>query len=210
MGYLDHQKHALKTADSRILGLKDKIVFLKSWIRSPRAVGAIAPSSKSLARAVMRQIDPLHPGWIIELGAGTGAMTEALLEEGVSPLRLLVIERSEELSQVLKARFPDLKIVTDDAAHLKEIIERYKVTDVHAVVSSLPLLSLKARVRKAVLAQIADILGTTGIFVQYSYRHTSPIPPEHLKRYQLSAKRVGFAWFNMPPASVWRYQSTRG
>lgn len=196
--------------DSWILGLKDKMVFLKSWIRSPRAVGAIAPSSKSLARAVMRQIDPLHPGWIIELGAGTGAMTEALLEQGVSPLRLLVIERSSDLSDILKGRFPDLKIVTDDAANLKDILERYKVTEVHTIVSSLPLLSLKARVRKAVLAQIADILGTTGIFVQYSYRHTSPISRDQLKRYQLSAKRVGFIWFNIPPASVWRYQSTRG
>ncbi len=75
--------------------------FLAAWVRAPLRMGAIIPSSKSLARAMAKQVDPDQPGMVIELGAGTGAITQALLDSGLAPSRMLVIERDPQLQLLL-------------------------------------------------------------------------------------------------------------
>ena len=97
-------------------------LFLSRWVKAPHRIGAVAPSSRQLARAMARQIDLAGDGPIIELGGGTGSITRALLAIGVSRDRLIVVERDPTLAALLRMRFPGVKIMRGDAAELVQLL----------------------------------------------------------------------------------------
>jgi predicted O-methyltransferase YrrM len=72
--------------------LDDEVRFIRTWIEKPLTTGAVAPSSRALARTMAAYVDPARPGPVIELGPGTGPVTEALVAQGVDPSRLVLIE----------------------------------------------------------------------------------------------------------------------
>jgi phosphatidylethanolamine/phosphatidyl-N-methylethanolamine N-methyltransferase len=183
---------------------KEESLFLGRWLRAPLRMGAVAPSSPALARTIAQQVDPCRPGFVVELGSGTGAVTTALLGVGVPPERLILLERDATLYRWLKGRRPDLTIIQDDAAHLRARLAERGVSTVNTIVSGLPLLSIPERKRHAILDQAFACLGPDGIFVQFTYGPTCPIPRQVLASHGLKAEAVATVWLNLPPATVWR------
>src|SRR5215468_10650198 len=101
---------------------RESRLFLSRWLHSPMHVGSVAPSSRRLADAIARQVPMDSPGWIIELGGGTGVVTAALLRAGVAPERLVVLERDPLLHKHLVERFPEVHVILGDAAKLAEAL----------------------------------------------------------------------------------------
>ena len=85
---------------------RDEFRFIRSLIEKPLTVGAVAPSGKALARVMANYVDPAAPGPIVELGPGTGPVTEALIERGIDPARLTLVEYDPEFCRLLRQRFP--------------------------------------------------------------------------------------------------------
>ena len=108
--------------------------FIAAWLRAPFKVGALMPSSRALARALAKRVDITRPGLVIELGAGTGVVTQALLEAGIAPKKLLVIEREPKLHSILEAQFPGLNIICGDAQHLSRVLDKLGNPPVNAIV----------------------------------------------------------------------------
>jgi phosphatidylethanolamine/phosphatidyl-N-methylethanolamine N-methyltransferase len=182
---------------------EDAALFLARWIKAPHLVGALTPSSAHLARAMARQVDPRQARVVVELGGGTGSITRALLERGVAPERLVVVERDAELHALLRRRFPQIRIIHGDAAHLVRLLRRLGVTHVSAIVSSLPLLSLPRRLRQRIIEQAFAALGEDGSFVQFTYGVVSPIPS---REHDVAGEVAVRVWRNFPPATVWRFR----
>jgi len=182
--------------------LKDTRLLLKLWLKNPRHIGAIAVSSPELAAAMARQIPPHAQGFVIELGGGTGAVTRAILKAGVRPDRLIVVERDPVLHDHLVKRFPGVRVLLGDAMHLQALLKRHDIRPVAAIVSSLPLLSMKRSVQYRIGAQAFAALGAGAPFIQFTYGLFSPLPKERLGILGQVAERV---LQNLPPASVWRY-----
>lgn len=180
--------------------------FVAAWLRSPLTMGACLPSSRTLARAMARQVDISRAGSIVELGAGTGVVTQALVEVGIPKNNLLVIEREEKLHALLGTVFPDLQLLCADAMNLDKVLIDNGIHKVNAIVSSLPFLMMPTPVRHAIEEQMAKAIGLDGIIVQFTYGHKSPISPSKLKRYGLVGKRVKLVLANVPPAHVWVYK----
>ena len=133
-------------------------LFLRRWLQAPAKVGAVAPSSKHLGLAMARAAlhdKPWLRGQVVELGPGTGRITEALLDQGLPGEALLAIERDAALAGYLQAQFPHIGVLAGDAAHLRDLLGGAPVA---AVVSSLPLLSLGHDVVGQIVASIADVL----------------------------------------------------
>lgn len=170
--------------------------FAKELLRNPRAVGAICPSGTRLAK-LMASLIPDIDGLIIEIGAGTGAITQAILEGGLDKDRLLIIERSPELCSTLRARFPELNVVEGDATELSSYLPAG--TLVAAVISSVPLMSLEHKIRALILEQVRTIVGQYGYVIQFTYAvwKTSPYSKAGFCR---QVSRL-VAW-NVPPAKV--------
>jgi phosphatidylethanolamine/phosphatidyl-N-methylethanolamine N-methyltransferase len=179
--------------------------FIGAWMRAPFATGAVVPSSRWLARAMAGQVKLAKPGAVIELGAGTGAVTQALLATGIAHDRLLIIERDPKLFSLLHAHYHDLKVLCADAMKLDDVLASLEITRVNTVVSSLPLLSMPKPVRRAIEQQMAIAIGKTGRIVQFTYGPKSPIGKDTLKKYKLKGRRTKMVIANVPPAHVWVY-----
>lgn len=173
--------------------------FLRGLLKDPRSVSAPTPSSPALAAAMAEKVDPLRPGLVVELGAGTGVVTQALLARGISAERLLVIEYGAYFVDLLRKRFPDAAVVQGDAF----AFERYLPPDtrVSAVVSGVPLLNFPLWRRKALIERALAAQDSGGRFIQLSYGWKPPIAPG---RKELSRTVV---WRNFPPAHVWTYRA---
>jgi phosphatidylethanolamine/phosphatidyl-N-methylethanolamine N-methyltransferase len=190
---------------SRRLRGSDEIRFFLQALRRPGRLGAVVPSSPALAAALAAQIDTRAPGVVVELGPGTGRVTEALLGAGLAPETLIAVEREASFCNLLAERFPDIQVLRGDARALELLLKQAGVGPVKAVVSSLPLLAMGSRDRRAVLSQVAAVLGAEGVLVQYTYGPAAPVPAELRAELGLVGERTHWVLANLPPAAVWRY-----
>lgn len=178
-------------------------LFLGRWLKAPHRIGALAPSSRFLGRAMARQIDLRQTRLVVELGGGTGSITRALLAAGLAPEKLVVVENDERLHRLLAERFPEVRVVHGDAAQLVQLLRPLGISAVSAVVSSLPLLSMPKRLRHRIVEQSFALLGERGCLVQFTYGIASPLPE---REFPVAGKVMALVWRNIPPAFVWRYQ----
>jgi phospholipid N-methyltransferase len=172
-------------------------IFLQELCRRPTSIGAICPSSKYLARQMAKQIPSDDQGLIIELGGGTGVITQALLNHGVAPERLKVIEFSSAFVQRLRQRFPGVEIIHGNAADLCELLPEN--ARIGAIVSSLPLCSLPEPITRAILQQWQRLLHDGGVAVQFTYNLRLPKWRSNVQALHTSSRIV---WANVPPANI--------
>ena len=173
-------------------------LFAREMFSQPAAVGAIWPSSHRLASSVAARVPLYGDGLVVELGGGTGAVTQALLRRGIAPGRLTVIERSPAFVQHLRARFPGVTILPGDAANLGELLPRGSYVD--AIVSSLPLRSLSAHDAAAIVAQWSTLVAHGSVVVQFTYDLRSTTG--HLSLPGFLQRASDIVWANLPPARV--------
>jgi phosphatidylethanolamine/phosphatidyl-N-methylethanolamine N-methyltransferase len=184
-------------------------LFLKRWLRRPFTMGSVVPSGQALARAMAQATLGAiegRRGHVVELGAGTGQVTKALLAAGIGPRELALVERDAELASFLRRHFPGPRIVEGDAAELPALLAANGVTQVSAVVSSLPLLSLPADVVSGIVHGVFEALPRGAALVQFTYGPTPPVPKslrEALGLVGASGRRI---WRNVPPAVVWTFR----
>jgi phosphatidylethanolamine/phosphatidyl-N-methylethanolamine N-methyltransferase len=176
--------------------------FLKTWASKPLTTGAVSPSGRALARAMAAGIDPSWPGVVVELGPGTGSVTAALLKHGVPPEKLVAIEYNPEFASHIRTRFHGVNVVVGDAYSLKTTLHLHGITEVAAVVSSLPLFTRPPLSRQDLIAQAMDLLPVGRPFVQFSYALVPPVPA---KDGAWTLEVSDWILMNLPPARVWTY-----
>ena len=183
--------------------LDDEVRFIRSWLERPLSTGAVTPSGRLLARTMARYVDPEIPGPIIELGPGTGPVTEALLGEGIDPARLVLVEFNPAFCQLLRKRFPEATVVQGDAYSLRQALNGILQGPAAALVSGLPLVTKPMRMRLRLLREAFELLRPGAPFVQFTYAIAPPIPRKLTGVRAEASERI---WKNMPPARVWVYR----
>ena len=178
-----------------------RLLFVRSLLRNPSAVGALAPSSPRVSKLVASSVNG-DTSSVLEIGAGTGAITGALLEHGVEPERLFLIERDPSLVEYLRDRFPGVRVRCGDAVHASHILSNESVGVVKTIVSSMPVCNLSTQEKVATVRAILKTLAPGGQLLQLTYAAACPLP---INRLGLDAERVGRIWMNLPPAYVWRF-----
>lgn len=176
-------------------------VFCGEFIATPRSIGALIPSSGWLARHIARQVPATDSGYIVELGAGTGAITRALQAHLINPDQLICIERSPTLVQMLRKRFPERCVIQGDAAELDSLLRDQLGTSmsVSHIVSSLPLRSLEPPTVAAISQQVEQLLPDDGRYIQFTYHMGDPGEDAPAGFRRVDTSRV---WGNLPPARV--------
>ena len=177
-------------------------VFGQELITDPRPIGAACPSSPRLARRVARRVGNSPEHYVLEIGAGTGSITSALLKHCVPPERLIALERSASMVRLLQQRFQGVRIIEGDACELTSLLARSGVSDlgrITHIVSSLPLRSLQPDQVQLITGEFLKVMKQRTQLIQYTYnlRHGSRELFDRL--YQRSSSVV---WLNLPPARV--------
>ena len=184
---------------------QDEARFLRLWLERPLAIGAVTPSGKALARTMASYVDPRIPGPVVELGPGTGPVTDALIRRGVAQDRLILIEFNPEFCQLLKRRFPKATIIQGDAYDLGETLSDVLHEPAAATVSSLPLFTKPMDDRLDLLEAAQTMMRPDAPFIQFTYAVVPPIPARSNAYRAHGSKRI---WRNLPPARVWVYNKT--
>jgi len=182
---------------------EDEARFLRSWIERPLVTGAVTPSSRMLARTMASYVDPRVPGPVIELGPGTGPVTDALIRRGVAQDRLVLVEYNPDFCKLLKRRFPQAAIIQGDAYEIRETLDGVMTEPGAAVISSLPLFTKPLDRRLRLLDEIHDLTRPEAPFIQFTYAMVPPIPKDPRRYSATPSNRV---WLNFPPARVWVYR----
>jgi phosphatidylethanolamine/phosphatidyl-N-methylethanolamine N-methyltransferase len=185
------------------LRLDDEVRFLRSWIEKPLHMGAVMPSGKLLARTMARYVDPEGDAPVIELGPGTGAITNALIERGVDQKRLVLVEYNPSFCALLRERYPHAKIVQGDAYALRSSLWDVLAEPAAAIVSGLPLVTKPLRTRVKLIRDAFAALSPGAPFIQFTYSVTPPIPKSLSGVDTQASERI---WMNLPPARVWVYR----
>ncbi len=185
------------------LRLDDEVRFLRSWIEKPLHMGAVMPSSKLLARTMAQYVGVESKGPVIELGPGTGAITNALIEHGVDQKRLVLVEYNPGFCALLRDRYPQAKVVQGDAYALRASLDKVLDAPASAVISGLPLVTKPMLTRLKLIRDAFLALAPGAPFVQFTYSVAPPIPKSLPGVSTEASERI---WMNLPPARVWVYR----
>jgi phosphatidylethanolamine/phosphatidyl-N-methylethanolamine N-methyltransferase len=185
------------------LRLDDEVRFLRSWIEKPLHMGAVMPSSKLLARTMAQYVDVESKGPVVELGPGTGAITNALIEHGVDQKRLVLVEYNPGFCALLRDRYPLAKVVQGDAYKLRDSLLKVLDVPASAVVSGLPLVTKPMLTRLKLIRDAFVALAPGAPFIQFTYSVAPPIPKSLPGVSTEASERI---WMNLPPARVWVYR----
>lgn len=191
--------------------IAEHLMFLGKFLRNPRNVGSVSPSSRALAQEMARAV-PIDPAAIVvELGPGTGALTRSVIEVLAPGERFLAIDIDAEFCANLRKRWPQIDAECGSAADMPAMLAARGWSGVNHVLSGLPFASLPAAVSRAILAAVSASLVPGGTFTTFQYVHAYATPPAVTFRRQMTA---GFGPVvsrqlvvkNFPPAYVmtWR------
>ena len=190
-------------ASKKPLRLDDEVRFLRSWIEKPLHMGAVMPSGRLLARTMAQYVDPHGTGPVIELGPGTGAITNALVQHGIDQKRLVLVEYNPGFCALLRDRYPQAKVVQGDAYRLRDTLWNVLGMPASAVVSGLPLVTKPMLTRMKLVRDAFAAMAPNAPFVQFTYSVVPPIPKSLPGVTTEASERI---WMNLPPARVWVYR----
>jgi len=175
--------------------------FLSQLVKTPRQIGAVIPSGPVLAGRMAQGLGP-SSGRVVEIGPGTGVITDQILRAGVPPQNLVLLEMNTLFCDRLRVRFPKVAVHNENADRITSLGLR----DVSCVISSLPLLNMTNEVQTAIVSAAFKTLCDGGDFVQFTYGFRPPIAPGIIGDLGLTWTREGRVWANVPPASVYRFR----
>lgn len=177
------------------------VLFVQEALQTPKQIGAIAPSGSRLAASMADWLCEKPSGYVLELGPGTGAVTEWLIRKGLPQEKLVAVEMSKRLVEHLKQRYPLARILTGDAFEIEKILESLDIKpgQISMVFSSLPLLNFPRNEAMTLADKLHDYLEPGGKLVMYTY-HLGKKTRRPLGRLQPVSSNI--VWLNLPPARV--------
>jgi phospholipid N-methyltransferase len=178
--------------------------LFKAWMRNPLRTASVMPSGRALANLLTVGLGP-DQGHIIELGPGTGPVTQAILSRGVHPQDLTAVEISAEFAADLRRKYPGITVLNmgaeDLSAHYQQSAHPAPV--IRTIISGLPFLALPNSLIRRILESAFSLLAPEGEFVLFTYGPTLPVPGRIMRELGLTASRRGLALGNVPPATVY-------
>lgn len=183
--------------------IEDEFRFFKTWVSSPLKMGAVSPTSRALARLMVKNAVPKPDQYTLELGPGTGIVTESLLEYGIPPERIVAVEYDRNFSELLRERFPGVHVINGDALDLDRTLGEFRDATFSAVLSGVPILMLPKARRIGYVEAALDRVVPGGNMTQLSYSLT---PPQEAVPGRFTVEKSKWVAFNLPPGRVWTYR----
>lgn len=189
--------------------LWDKAKFLYEYGLRPGMVGAVAPSSRALAREMVAKLNLESAQAVVEYGAGTGVFTRAILPRLAPECKFVMIELNRKFAALLEERFPGRRLHFDDVRNVRAICDREGIGEVDCIISGLPWASFPVKLQTECLDAMMTVLRPGGQFVTFAYEGLALLPRaqnfrKKLAHYFSEVKESRTVLANLPPAFVYR------
>ena len=186
--------------NEKICGTEGRL-FFKRWLQEPKQLGTLAPISQSLATRAAALIRYPLGKKVVEIGAGTGRLTRALLAGGVLPENLTAVELDAQFYQFLKAVLPKINAIHGDASHLPDLLPSDLIGQVDYVFSVIPLMYLPQDQRDKIIEASFKVLRPGGKLYHVCYSPVSPFKGQS----EIVSQRIVSKWLNLRPGFVWEF-----
>ncbi|MCL2204324.1 MAG: methyltransferase domain-containing protein [Defluviitaleaceae bacterium] len=146
--------------------------FFLHYLARPRFVGAVAPSSRFLARKMVKPIDFEKARCVVEFGPGTGVFTDEILRRRRAETVVVAIERDAHFSALLQKKYAGMEnvhIINGSAEHVGVYLAQREIAQADYIVSGLPFASLPPEASQRILTQARAFLHKDGRFVTFQY-----------------------------------------
>ena len=178
------------------------LLFLRTWFKQAKTVGSVWPTSPHMAKRIASAINTQSGLPVLELGPGTGSITQAILATGLKPEKLFAVEYTQEFVELLKSKFPEINLIHGDAFNLNEALGSKNQTIFDCVISGLPLLNFPVATRIAFVEDALKRVPAGRPLIQFCY---GPFPPVAAKLGHFTVERYDNVLRNLPPAQLWIY-----
>lgn len=196
-----HNKHRLQTKTA------DRTLFLQEFLKNPSQVASIIPSSSFLERRIVTLSEIWTAHTVVELGAGIGGTTKAILAAMLPDAKLLSVEINPHFCTLLNHVSDERLIVhCGSAQEIRAALSRYGLSAPDVVISGIPFSTIKRRTASLILAEIASVLTPGGRFVAYQVSNQV----NELSRPLLGPARVEVEFLNIPPLRLYRWDKRDG
>lgn len=192
--------------DDRKAKLSDFGLFFRKFLAKGRTISSAIPSSRAMAECVLETVDFCRPATIVELGAGTGPVTQEIIQRMQPHHRLIIVENDPDFCEVLRRRFPETTLIEGDASRVGQALARLGIPHVDYVISGLPTPNLPIKSKVSLWRWLAEALSPSGQFIQITVA-----PMIYRKFYTRLFERVRYrmVWMNFPPGGVYRCSRPR-
>ncbi len=181
--------------------IADNLKFFRQFLRSPKMVGSIIPTSKVVINHMLSHVDWQSTKIFVEYGPGMGTFTRPILDRLAPDARLIAIDTCGDFIDHLEdtIRDPRLHPVHGSATDIEAILQDHAGgQNADYVISGLPFSTLPPGVGPQIMAATARALGDHGAFLIYQYSNF--VLP--LLRPHFASIRQERLWRNIPPCSV--------
>ncbi|WP_248924139.1 class I SAM-dependent methyltransferase [Paenibacillus hamazuiensis] len=178
--------------------LQDKWLFFSKFMRSPKTIGSVVPSSRFLAAKMVSAVPWERASAIAELGCGTGAITKFIRNANCGDASVLLFEKDPLLRNELMHRYPEY-ICCSDAFGMRGYMEMAGIRQLDAVISGLPFFNFAETAREQLLEEIDYCLKPGGQFVAFQYT----LQMKKALQRKFAIESISFVPWNVPPAFVY-------
>lgn len=149
----------------------NKLLFARNFLRHPRMLGSIVPSSRFLIKQLLQPINWARADVIVEYGPGVGGITAEVLRQMRPDATLIAIEMNPDFVKYLRSSFSDarLRVVEGSAVSVDEILRRFGYARANYIISGIPFSTIPAPLRERILRKTCDVLESGGAFLVYQF-----------------------------------------
>lgn len=183
-----------------------RLAFLRGFLKRPKEVGSVIPSSRFLERRIVKSADLASASLVVELGPGTGGTTRAVLRHLAPDARLLAIEINPHFATLLREHVRDPRLIVHEgsAADIPSALAKYDLPAPDVILSGIPFSTMPQELGTSILESVRDALAPGGRFVAYQFRDRV----EKLGRRVFGRASVQLELLNVPPMHVYRWDKT--
>jgi phosphatidylethanolamine/phosphatidyl-N-methylethanolamine N-methyltransferase len=185
--------------------------FLKEFLFNHQAIGAVWPTSPTLASAMVSQVDLKRAKAVLEYGPGVGVFTRLILQEIDDQCKFVAFENNPEMIRIFKENFPNAPLYEGSVADVEEVCRNRGIEKADAIISGLPWAAFSEELQTELLQKTVKVLAADGHFMTFAYLHGVSLPAGQrfaalLPRYFSQVRKTKVVWRNVPPAFIYHCQ----
>ena len=162
---------AISAITTTLLIGSENLMFVRSFLRSPKMIGSAVPSSRFLISKLFRHFEWTKAEVVVEFGPGVGTITRQMLQQLPADAKLIAMETNRDLAAHLEKNIDDSRLHTrlTSAKNVGKALKSLREKGADYIISGIPLSTMPKQERMAIIRNTWKALKPGGVFLVYQF-----------------------------------------